>query len=299
MPLSANLMGVLLGLSSALFMGMRILFVRKATVTGKPVDALYVSIWVCVAIFLPMSLILYFPHFGLTLRSVLVFISVGIIGTIVATSLYFEGTKRLGASITAPVRNASLFVTVLIAIILLGESATFAHIVGIFLILIGVIIVARKISGGSSESVEEKYSLDLLLPLGAMVGYGLADSLIKFGLSQGTPIWFGIAIMHSVSLLIFIGYYLWKGNSLLSPFLSTEKYYYLGAGLSLAAGLVSLFLGLNIADLVIVIPLKSLAPLFVLILSYSFMRRLEIINKTIILGTALIVSGTILVGVFM
>lgn len=299
MPLNPNTIGALLGLASAMFMGVRILFVRKATVTGKPFDALYISICVCVAIFVPGSLIMYFPNFDLTLKSLLVFLLVGVIGTIIATSLYFVGTKRLGASVTAPVRNASLLVTVVIALFLLGESATFAHIAGIFLILIGVVIVARKISGDRSGSISEKYSLDLLLPIGAMIGFGLADSLIKIGLSEKTPVWLGIAIMHSISLLILSGYYLWKGDSLLDPFLVEENYLYLGAGLSLAGGLVSLFLGLNIADLVVVIPLKSLAPLFVLILSYSFMRRLEIINKTIILGTALIVSGTILIGAFM
>ncbi|KXB05878.1 hypothetical protein AKJ52_02880 [candidate division MSBL1 archaeon SCGC-AAA382C18] len=298
MLINPDILGALLGLATAIFMGMRIIFVRKATITGKSLDALYISVFVCFATFLPLSFI-YLPHLVLNLKSFMAFLSAGLIAMVMATSFYYIGTKRLGASITAPIRNASLLVTVVIALIILDESATFIHIVGIFLILTGVVIVARKISTDNSNSELEDYYLNLLFPIGAMIGFGLANSLIKFGLSQGTPMWVGLAIMNSFAILTIIGYYLWKGKSLLDPFLTDEKYLYLGAGISLAAGLITLFLGLNKSDLVIVTPFKTLAPLFTLILSYLFLRRHEIIDKKIIIGTATIVSGTVLVGAFM
>ena len=53
--------------------------------------------------------------------------------------------------------------------------------------------------------------------------------------------------------------------------------------------------GLSRGTVSVVAPLASISPIFVLALSFLFLRGIDILNRRIVLGTLLIVSGVYLI----
>ncbi|MBS3815120.1 MAG: DMT family transporter [Hadesarchaea archaeon] len=295
-----DLIGALLGLGAALFFAVSVIFVRKATVTGEPLAVVHASAWVAVLVFLPISLVLYYPNFGLTTESLLAFAGAGIIGTILGRFLYFSGTKRIGASRSEPITRASLLVSTLIGVLILSETATIGHLLGIILLLVGVIIVGYEVESGSKEKIKNfRLSLGFLLPLGSMIFFGFADPLIKVGLSEGTPISVGLTIQFSVSLIVLSIYYSTKRRLPFHPFLAKERKHYILAGLAATMAMGFLFSALSVSRVVVAVPLKSTSPLLVLILSYFYLERLEEITRILIIGSICVVLGAALIGLFM
>lgn len=300
MILSSDLVGAILGIGSALFFAISILLVRKATVTGEPMTAVLASAWTAGLLFLPTSVIFYYPDFGLTTKSALAFAGVGVLGTIIGRFLYFTGTKKVGASRSEPITRASLLVSTIFSTIVIKESVTVGHLGGIFLILIGVIIVGHEIESRQlNQHSNWKPSLNLLLPLGAMLFFGLADPLIKIGLSEGTHTLVGLTVQYSVALILLSIYSTLKNKSPLHPFQADERKLYFGAGITTTMAMIFLFLALNFSRVVVAVPLKSTSPLLVLLLSYFYLGDLEKITDVLVIGSIFIVVGAALIGLFM
>lgn len=300
MPLSQNLLGALTGLTSAIFLAAGIIFIRKATVDEDSKYGVFVSTLIGFLIYFPLSILIYYPEFQIDYISIIYFSSAGILALLLGRTSYYTGTKRIGASWSAPIKNASLLVSTLIGLFFLSEKATQGHLLGIILITIGVVILGYRIgSGGKKTGISRIFTLDLLFPIGAMLFIGMADPLIKVGLKDGTPILLGLGIMH-LSALILISLVLSAQNKSLSyPLYSDRRIFYLGAGLSLATGLFLIFYSLDISGVVITIPLKATSPFFVMLFSYLFLPDLERINKLLIFGSLMIVGGAILIVTFM
>ena len=69
------------------------------------------------------------------------------------------------------------------------------------------------------------------------------------------------------------------------------------SGIASASGIIASFFALNIAPVVVVSPVRSINPLFALLLSYIFISRLEKITVKLIIGCILVVTGVILITV--
>jgi uncharacterized membrane protein len=54
-------------------------------------------------------------------------------------------------------------------------------------------------------------------------------------------------------------------------------------------------MGLTLGSVSVVAPLASVAPIFVLVLSFFFLRGIELLNARIVAGTLLIVAGVYLI----
>lgn len=226
------------------------------------------------------------------------FMTDGLLGTFIARLLLYAGIKKVGAARSVPISQGSLLISTFFGVIVLGEIMTEGHLLGVFLLAVGVIIVSYEIESGGSSS-NWKPSLELLLPLGGMIFLGLASPFGKIGYSAGAPILLGLTIKSLTGWGLLSGYFLWDNASPLRPFRVEEKHLYLLIGLTQTAEFGFLYSGLSVARVVVVIPFRSLTPLFVLILSYLFLRRLEKINWLIILGAVLTVSGAVTIGLFM
>ena len=59
-----------------------------------------------------------------------------------------------------------------------------------------------------------------------------------------------------------------------------------------------LFFAMQYADLVVVAPLASTTPLFVLLMSYIFIRADEIFTTKVVMGTIATVLGVMMVSVY-
>ncbi len=295
--ISTDVLGALLATVGALTSAIGLtFFVRRSMVKGNPLDAAMVTLLVNVLIYVPLSILLYSPHFGLTLRSFLAFGAAGLLASFLVRILVYAGTKRIGISRVNPVLRADLLIASVVALVVLAEPASAGHLTGIVLLSIGVVMVSREIESHNNTEFRLKPSFDLLIPLGAMFFSGLARPVAKAGLLEGTPVVVGLAVKFAVALIALNIYFLWKGMSPIEPFRADERKLYMGAGIFSSITMGLFYLSLDISRVVVMMPFRSLSPLFVVVLSYVFLQRLEKVTRLLVMGSILVVSGTALVG---
>lgn len=292
-----DIASALLATLSAVFFAVEISLIRKSTVKGEPIDAAMITMWINLLIFAPLALF-YYPDFGLNIKTILAFTAAGIFGSFLARICLYEGTKRVGASKSSPILKGDLLIASLVGLIILEEPITTGHISGILVLLAGVILVSYEMEKEKTGS-NWKPKIGLLYPFGAMIFSGLSRPFAKVGLSAGTPVIAGLTVKFFVATAILSTYYIKKGNSPLAPFKARGRNYFIGAGIATSIGMWLIYSALRSSRVVVVMPFWSLSPLFVLVISYFFLKRLESISGKLILGTILVIIGATLTGIFM
>ncbi|KXA99063.1 hypothetical protein AKJ40_04025 [candidate division MSBL1 archaeon SCGC-AAA259M10] len=293
-----ELIGVLLGTSAAFFFALSLVFIRKATVSGESLEAVIVVTSTNLAIFLPVSLVFHYPDFDLTKESLLAFAGSGLIGSFLGRYCFFEGTRRIGASRMSPLSKGSLIIATLIGLLIFREAITTGHFFGIFILFIGIVLVGYEMRISNSK-IHNPSRVDYLFPLAGMVFAGLIDPIVKFGLLENTPVTVGLAIRFIFGFIVIVFYFLSKGMSPLKPFRVKDSHLYIKAGIVNSFAQISFFSALSISRIVVVSPFKNISPLFMLFLSYLYLKRLEDITDFLIVGSVLVIGGAMLIGFFM
>lgn len=131
---------------------------------------------------------------------------------------------------------------------------------------------------------------------GAALAYGSSAVLVRKGLASMAPPLIGatISLLSGTLGLAIIG--------LRSPGINLRQEkksvgLLLIAGMFAGLGIMAHFFALSMAPVVMVSPLTSTNPLFVLLLSHFFLGQLERVTLRMVLGTGLIVVGVVLITV--
>jgi len=297
-PLESEMASALLALLAAFIGGVYVILVRKATAAGHTLDVLMAVISVNVVIFLPLSL-LYYPSFGLNVKSLLSFTAAGLVGTFLGRIFQYLGVERVGASRTEPVSRGSLIVSAILAILVLGEPITAGHLIGIVLLVIGILTIGYEMSKEKTEKLGWRPSWNISLPFIAMFFFGLESPFGKIGLSEGTPVLVGLSVKFSIALLAMAGYLFKTNRGSIFPFRRGERKLYFAAGLLASAVHGLRYIALSISRIVVVDPFLSITPLFVLLLSHFLLKELERITALLVFGSIMVVLGTFSMAIFM
>lgn len=296
----AYVAGIALALLAALTFALYFLCVRIGTVDGSIHDIMLVSLVTNVVMFVPLVALVHGVP-TVTLQSGLAFAAAGVSGSLLARLVGMKSVKAIGASRTSPIMASNVFVASLLAIALFGERLTGMHLVGIVLIVGGVAIITYETSRGADPDASlRELGAPVVLPIIAAVLLGFEPIFITLGLAGGTAILPGLAIKATAATVGFITY-LWLIEELrLGAFTwGRNMPWYLGAGVTSGVGIAALFAALDIAPVVIVIPLIQTSPLIVVVLSLAFLpRRLELITPRLVVGAVVVVVGATLVSLF-
>jgi uncharacterized membrane protein len=223
-----------------------------------------------------------------TVAGVAYFALAGLIGTVGGRLLRFISIETVGASISAALINLSPLVASVLAIVILGEHVTAPIIVGTLVIVGGTMLLS---AGGRSTGVR---SVALVLPLMSAMCFGVVAVLRKIGLSGMTPIP-GFAVNVTAALVAYTAFLLASRQTAIMVCRGRSLLYFVMAGVAENAGVFLLLLALSFGTVSVVAPLASVSPIFVLALSFFFLRGIDVLNRRIVLGTLLIVSGVYLI----
>ena len=155
----SNYVGIAFGILAGISIASMAIFVRMATRKGGDAfTAVIVSLVLNLVIIIPAVAVIYYPEYGITLRSCLAFIGAGMTGTLVGRVLYFEGISRVGASRADAIKATMPIFATMTAIVVLGENPITLHILAIVAVVVGVWIISsemvtqRGISGANAVS---------------------------------------------------------------------------------------------------------------------------------------------------
>lgn len=300
MPISlpVHSLGIALSVVAALAFAGQYLCVRLGTDRGNVTDVMLLSLACNVILIGPAAAIVHYPDYALTRLSVLSFVAAGLSGSLLARVCMFKSVETIGASRTSPVVSANVFFATLLAIAFLGETLTHAHLAGIVLIVCGVAVISWETATDDPDRLFREVGLSLLLPLAAAAFIGFEPIFVSMGLSEGTPLLPGFAIKASVATLGFVAYLRLSGARPTESFRrSPELKWYLGAGVTSTVGIGAYFAALEIAPVVIVVPLLQTSPLLVVVLSAIFLpRRLEQVTWRLAAAACVVVVGATVVS---
>jgi uncharacterized membrane protein len=231
------------------------------------------------------------PDDVLSLQAIPFCILSGLIGTVGGRFTRFVAIEKVGASVAASINNLHPFISIGLAILLLGERVTPPIVAGTGLIVLGTIILS--LSGGQ-VGFRPRH---LIYPLMAASCFGVVAIIRKLGLSQMGPL-LGAAVNMTTALIVFTSFLAVSGNVQAMRCHGRSLWYFIAAGVTENAGVCLLMVALSLGQVSVVSPLAGTAPLFVLPMTYLFLKGVESLTWRIVAGAVLIVCGGVLLTGF-
>lgn len=138
----------------------------------------------------------------------------------------------------------------------------------------------------------------LLFPLVAALLYGVEPLFAKTGFAAGTPPLLGLAIKTTAATLGFLIYLRLTGlGAALGEKQNLLSRWNLAAGVANTMALLSYYTALTIAPVTLVTPLIQMSPVFVVVLSYLLLQRIERVTWQLAAAAGVVVAGAVLVTV--
>ena len=212
----------------------------------------------------------------------------GLIGTVGGRLLRFVSIETVGASIAAALTNMNPLISSALAILLLGEQVTLPIVVGTLVIVGGTVLLS---AGGRRIGLRPG---QLALPLLSAMCFGVVAILRKLGLSHMSAIT-GSAVNVTTALIAFTAFLLASGRGDVMACRGRSLGYFVAAGITENAGVFLNVVALGLGTVSIVAPLYGSSPIFVLVLSFFFLKGLDSLSGRIVAGTLLIVAGVYLI----
>lgn len=293
--MSSPWLPVALALASSLMYALMVVFVRLGARTASSATSLWVTLTVNVVMLWGWSLIVYGPQFDRWWEWRYFALS-GLFAPMLGRLLQFKSMTRLGANVTTAITLTHPVVTVLLAVLFLGEHLNGMGMLGILLVVAGSVSVGS--GSGRAESKNLIRTTWLLLPVLASLCYGVAMVFRKHGLGSGTDAVTAAAVTVSSAWLFSGLYTIFSGNYRGLRCDRSELGFLVLAGISSGIGPMLAYSAMRYGDLVLVAPLAATSPLFTLILTSAFLRTEEIFSFKVVGGTFATVSGVIMVASF-
>ncbi|MDP7168365.1 MAG: DMT family transporter [Nitrospinota bacterium] len=280
-----------LAVASSFFVSMTYIFARLAGREVTPLLGGLITSVVIAALFLPWVLFVV-PAREYANPSLLWYVGLGVFIPGLARAVHFASILRIGASPTALLRGLGPLFSSTFAVLLLGEALSDLVATGTGFIVLG--IAALSIRKGEMRS----WSL-----IGVL--YGLAatwilvsrDLVVRYASVQTPYKTLAIFVMAATSVLVMS--VAWGGfdKKSLASVPRRGLFFFVLVGFFGFLALTSLFLALERGNVVVVTPIVSSQPLFVMLLSRLFLEEMERITPLMILGGVFIALGGGLIGV--
>ena len=273
----------LLALLSAFFNASATILIRQGLQDSNPQTGFWINLVVGV-VGLWLAVWILTPGDVFAIQALPYFIAAGLLGTVGGRFTRFLAIDKVGASVAAPIINLNPFISAGLAIVLLGERVTLPILAGTLVIVVGTILLSMS---GRQVGFRPRH---LVYPFTAALCFGSVAIIRKLGLSQTGPI-FGAAVNMTTALVAFT-LYLWaSGNGQVMHCRGPSLWYFIGAGIGENTGVCLMIVALSLGQVSLVVPLAGTAPLFVLPMTWLFLRHVEKLTWRIIVGSILIVAG--------
>jgi uncharacterized membrane protein len=273
----------LLALLSAFFNASATILIRQGLRASNPHTGYWINLVVGVA-GLWLAVFILTPGDVFAMRALPYFIVSGLVGTVGGRFARFLAIDKVGASVSAPIINLNPFISAGLAIALLGERVTLAIVAGTVVIVAGTILLSLS---GRQVGFQPRH---LVYPFTAALCFGTVAIIRKLGLSETGPI-YGAAVNMTTALIAFT-LFLWaSGNRQAMGCRGSSLWYFIGAGVAENTGVCLMIVALSLGQVSLVVPLSGTAPLFVLPMTWLFLRRVEKLTWRIVVGSILIVGG--------
>ena len=222
----------------------------------------------------------------LTTRT-LIFLILSGVSTGLSWLCYFKALQLGNVNKVTPIDKSSTILTMILAMIFLGEKITILKIISIILIGIGTYLMIEK----KSDNKQVKDNKWLIFALGSAVFASLTSILGKIGIN-GVESNLGTAIRTIVVLIMaWIVVFITKKQNEIKNIDKKSWKFLLLSGLTTGLSWLCYYKALQDGEASIVVPIDKLSIIITICFSYFVLK--EKLNKKSLIGLILIVIGTL------
>jgi len=306
------MLGALLAVLSAATFAFNNAAARRGVITGTVIQAMSITVPTGLVCFIPAALVT-----GAVARlptlpaaSLVAMAGVGLLHFIVGRYCNYRANQAAGANLVAPVVQLQVFVSVVLAVVILGEPCTVLQLIGGLVMLAGALITQRQPHkpGAKDDARRAAPSEHVFLPRRA-VGYIFASlAALAYGTS---PIMARGALEHTGPITGLVGGLISYGTATtamaigaLSPAfranvaaLNRENlrwFLYSGVFVAIAQGLF--YSALAVAPIMVVMPLMQLSLVFRFGFAKTMNRHHEVFGPLVTFGTVLAIAGACMIS---
>ncbi|WP_227497592.1 EamA family transporter [Marinobacter sp. BSs20148] len=310
--------GAFLAFLSACLQGANSACLRRGVLTGTASQAMAIT----VPIGVPLALLAawlsgqLFQFGELSLQGTFLLASAGILQYVWGRYWNYRATAALGSVGAGPIQQSQMWIAVLFAVLVLGESLTKLKLLGMTLVFISPLIIAYSIkrqnrlkaesAATNTESAagqgEIHFKPEILLGYGsallAALGYGISPVLIRSGLEEtGLGILGGLIAYSSATITFALIACIVPGQ--IRHIRQTDRRslpWYTLAGVLVYVAQTLYFTALSLAPVTVVAPIHQFSMVARVCAGYVINRKHEVFSPTIIFAVLLSLMGTIILA---
>jgi drug/metabolite transporter (DMT)-like permease len=305
-----GMLGPVLGLSSAAFFGATSIVTRRGVLRASSSYIATVSIFSGFVLSFILALVTgdLFGMHRISWQAYLFWIITGVAHFALGRTWGYRAIQMIGSTRSNVIVSLNPIVSVILAVIILGETITPLLVCGMLFSLSGPLLIAVKEhtlarvpdtdeKPRGKEVTRSTLYRGMLYGLGTAVMWGASAIFIKLGLTSGGPPVAGSLIAYlAASLAIIPSSFLNRVNRK-EIFQKDRESFQLAllSGLTSTIAQLLRYLALDVGSVIVVSLMLRTSPLWVLSLAFIFNREVESFSRWVLLGNALLITGTILI----
>lgn len=217
----------------------------------------------------------------------LIFLILSGVATGLSWLCYFKALQLGNVNKVTPIDKSSTILTMILAMIFLGEKITILKIISIILIGIGTYLMIEK----KNDNKQAKDNKWLIFALGSAVFASLTSILGKIGIN-GVESNLGTAIRTIVVLIMaWVVVFITKKQNEIKEIDKKSWKFLLLSGLTTGLSWLCYYKALQDGEASIVVPIDKLS--IIITISFSYFILKEKLNKKSLIGLILIIIGTL------
>jgi drug/metabolite transporter (DMT)-like permease len=300
-------LGGLLALLSAVTFSITNAAVRRGVISGSAVQATTLSIPMGVPVFLlAFGLGGGFGVFGeLPRTSVIVFAITGVTHFIIGRYANYRAIGAIGTNLAGPVMQFNLVVSLVLAILFLGETLTIPRLVGILLIFAGPVVVSREGAKRAREAAaaaefKPRMVEGYICAAIAAFCYGMSPVLLRYaGGGRGLDAVLGGGVISASTASVVILLLLavpghWREVRGVGP---EAMKWFLFSGVMVYLSQTFYYMALALAPVTIVAPISALNNIFRIHVSRWLNPRHEIFGPEVVAATVVSFLGVVVLSI--
>ena len=255
-----------LAVAASAFFALTFIFSRLATREATPVFGGFVASAVVTLLYLPW-IAASVPMSAFANPHLLWFVGLGLITPSISRTFQFAGVQRIGAAPSGILRGLGPLFSSTLAVLLLGERLTPVLAMGTGLIICGIVVLSI-----SKDEIRSWALTGIAYAIGATLIWVMRDLIIRYSSPDVPYKTLAIFVMAGTSSIV-MAFVLANSKRAREDFTGKGLFYFVLVGVASFSALTALFFALEEGRIVVVSPITSAQPLFVLLFSRFLAAR--------------------------
>jgi drug/metabolite transporter (DMT)-like permease len=303
-----HLLGAFLAVLSAATFALTNATGRRGVITGTAAQGMVVSIPVGFLSFLVVALLTGALAIisGLSASAIASLSAAGVLHFVVGRYSNFRASQAAGVNLTAPVMQLNAVVTLVLAVVVLGEPCTMLQVVGAVLMVAGSLVTQRASQPAASSNAHNLPVFRPRILVGfffgsiAAVMYGMSPIIVRQALHDAGPLG-GVAggsiAYAAATLAVALGLFIPSLRRNVMKVSGENARWFMYSGVFVATAQGFLYCALAVAPIMLVVPLLQLSLVFRFLFALTLNPHHEVFGFLVVFGSIVSIAGACVVSI--